>query len=396
MRHTDDLSNNIFSGGKVLATAPGPVLGAAIQLHPTTNTRTLIAVVAEVGSGGIGLPGSPDLSGTVTAEHVYLLPLDPPGSWVQVGTFTRFSTDPDSTLPKQTSYPTHYFFNASVTEAVSAKPIAGCRETSCWRTMNLTVNTESDSASFMLQPAKTLDKVGDFSYSGTAANYSNRYDIDYTEPGIAADYIGDRLVQLHSRQEHHGQASGSMSGDRYRTSTGEDHQTWRETLKTSDDWTWEREKGQHDGSGTRTWDIYEGIPGSSYGGYQYTQLTRRVEFIDLRFVPPVVAYVETQSDFASVDSDGNRETRRETSQEKLAWLVAGSVQNVTGFHNIPFAANGESSEFIATSDGPGTFVVGGLATAPQVIGEHRYEQGTYHFMYPEGALSNYGGGPVGR
>lgn len=111
LRPAWELSPQIFSGGKVVATAPGPVVGAAIQRHPTTGEEVLIAVVAEV-----------DGEGKVVADQVYTLPLREGAQWSLSGTFADYSTTtPD--LPLQTTHPAHYFFNASGTQAVSVKTV---------------------------------------------------------------------------------------------------------------------------------------------------------------------------------------------------------------------------------------------------------------------------------
>lgn len=107
-----DLTPEIFSGGRLLATAPGPVLGAALQQHPLTGVPVLIAVVATVtvSEGGQAYVG---------AETLYVLPLEEPSEWRSLASWTYPPENAEGVW--RGFWPAHYFFNASGTQAVSVK-----------------------------------------------------------------------------------------------------------------------------------------------------------------------------------------------------------------------------------------------------------------------------------
>jgi hypothetical protein len=413
MRHTSQLSDQIFSGGKVLAVAPGPVVGAAIQQTPGSGEQILIAVVAEVGGSGLALPDEPDHSQDVAADTVYALSLqNPDAGWSSLDSFADYSTDYTSHLPAKTAYPSHYFFNASGTQAVSVKRIASATNVdnkNPWRKVALDVNALLGHANFRLAAVESIDLEGTTTVSGgfgsIPGSFSKTYDLDYTAHGVAADYIGDRLVELHLRVQEHEDDYVSATGDQsaHDDVTSDDY-TEASALETSRGWQFAMWNSHSSLVTTRETVNYEITVAQSYE-HHFTGEGHGIEFIDLRFDPPVVAYEEVQREGFSTEPDVATLAK---SQEKLSWLIGGAEHSVTGWQNItestpgvfvlPYGSSlfswGPSIEDVSR-EGTGTFAVGGPPTDPRVVAAHKQPDFQRNFMFPAGSLSDFGGGPVG-
>jgi hypothetical protein len=168
------------------------------------------------------------------------------------------------------------------------------------------------------------------------------------------------------------------------------------------------------------------VTGYELIGYQLNEnhsveTIRGVEYLDLRFVPPIVAYEEAKASFDSVFEGGQdssyvwhttQDFEAVEQTEKLAWRVADTVHTVTGPVDIPpdgtrlFALPGaidrlrswgpDIEDIVPGGEEIGTFAVGGVFEAPQVLGAHHNPRIERNFMYPTGDLATFGGGPVGR
>jgi hypothetical protein len=403
MRHISQLSNHVFSDGKIIATAPGPVIGAAVQTRVSPPADFLVVVVAEVSEFG-----------RVTMDTVYSAPLENPMAWTWVGSFDSYSADEQDTLPYRTKYPAHYFFNASGTQAVSVKRTASAEVSSVsgqnpWRLVTLDV-TAGIGASFTLASVESLDTTG----SDTT--------LRFTAHTIAADYQGDSLIRLHlDVEEHYAQSSTREDQGLFQsrtTETMESTQVW--TLQTSTDWDWKIIDVSRS-----SLDIMQ-VTGYELIGYQLNEshaaeTIRGVEYLDLRFAPPIVAYEEAKTSFDAVFEGGQdamyvwhttQDFEAVEQTEKLAWRVADTVHIVTGPVDIPpdgarlftlprpldrLQSWGPNIEDVVP-DGEeiGTFAVGGISAALQIVGAHKNPRIERNFMYPPGDLGIFGGGPVGR
>ena len=248
-------------------------------------------------------------------------------------------------------------------------------------------------ASFDLEPVESVDTTGgELDREGLYAS-----DVGYTAHGVAADYIGDRLVELHFHVEDHMEERwypveySPPDGEPYTETEYIIHYTAHWFLETNSGWKWDTADRR------RSVDTASDQASSAI-------LERGIVYIDLRFEPPVVAYEETQF-HDSLDSSPLQ-------TEKLSWSIAGGAYDVSGERNVP---SDELAVFrlrrpgfpyhlsglyswgpSVLGGGMGTFAVGGPSTDPHVIAAHRTPTFQSNFMYPAGDLSAFGGGPVGH
>jgi hypothetical protein len=387
------LSPQIFSGGRLLANAPGPVLGAAIQQHPQTGTLTLLAVVATV-----------NLTGEVIAETVYAtpLPLLDPVQWVRLATFQEFFAHQYTTVAHFTTEPAHYFFNASGTQAVSVKK-GSWGERGSIPVRLLFVDVAPGSAAFRfgpLLPEGTYETSSECLVPGEElCQYAeSRTDWDYIVDTFA-EYRGEELVEVrYAYREHyetHWTYEGRFPAFRWTKETVDYRRDHLETSSAGWQWPLLEMQGRH-------WDDEDSrAPDNSVDSHEESQrnssLDRSLSYVDLRMALPVLGYLDrlwTGFDLfvEHISPEGVTEVVQNIStwegQEQVAWEVAGRKHEV-----VPLQPIGEDSVF---RDDQGTFAVGGSAAAPHVIANHRFPTTEVNFMYPRDDLRHYGGGPVGQ
>jgi hypothetical protein len=350
---------------------------------------------------------------------VYVAPLENLTAWTRLETFDDYSSADTSQLPYQTEYPTHYFFNASGTQAVSVKrtaiaEVGNSDNHNPLRMVTLDVSASLGQTDFDLESAESIDMTGSEVYSGDHHNHSMTYNLHYTAHRVAADYLGDQLVELHLRVDEYAHSHGSVTGDWISdSSTYTEDRTHTTSLQTSTDWEWETREEQSSYFSTKE-RVDEERTALDFHESHSQSMARGIEYIDLRFDPPLVAYEERQESAEEVhetfeDESGVyhivQDSRTEERKEKLAWRIADAVHNVWGFADVTdeslFRLPLSSGVFFWGVKIPGewgeigTFAVGGSSGNPQVIGVHKNLQSEKNFMYPAGDLGAFGGGPVG-
>jgi hypothetical protein len=418
--HTSLLTPKIFSNGQVLATAPGPVVGAAIQVNSTTQERMLIAVVATV-----------DSSGGVSADNVYALSLTTPGSWRLIGTFAMSG---GIDLPFASSFPPHYYFNESGTQAVTVKWIVRDQNSVRWnsfyanRKVVLDLNA-TNSASFSLgvpEPQVLIRNSGSlpgcWPYPCNVSAEINHY--EETTNSIAADYIGDRLITLQyyerdvwtkAEQNQYLSTNDGYSGSSTETVRN------RAVLRTSEGWEWEVWYNNFDYVFNYLFTLYEPIGNNQLdrGSTNSTRdrTLRTIHYLDLRFQPPLVTAAEyhyrsdfTREEFRKPTSPtGGPPTYSRTDntttaeQERLVWRINDTVYPVVDWRTISSQAPavfyiGGSPDFSYRNTGEtvGSFAAGGASENPQVVAHHQNPRVQYNFLSPLGDSSLIGSGPVGQ
>ncbi|MBI3795928.1 MAG: hypothetical protein HY268_03035, partial [Deltaproteobacteria bacterium] len=132
--------------------------GAQVTL---TNIRTGQSVTVTANADGR------NHSGEVTADTVYGLSLqNPDAGWSWLGSFTGYSNGSTLHLPFETAYPTHYFFNASGTQAVSVKDTVSGDHANPFQKIVLDVNVAVGHADFSLGHVESIDLDGTTITSG--------------------------------------------------------------------------------------------------------------------------------------------------------------------------------------------------------------------------------------
>lgn len=395
-RPTYELSPQIFSGGQVLALAPGPVIGAAIQQQPHTGALTLLAVVATL-----------DQYGAVTAETVYAtpLPLLDPVDWRRLGSFQEFQYG-GANAAEYTGTPGHYFFNAAGTQAVNIKP-------GSWREEGAE-NAPETQLRLLLLDVGPDHAVFQFGPKMTGTQTRSRWECVVQEErvcrqwvwqkretetleSIAAEYRGAELVTLQStrivREDGHGTETEAGAAE-WRETARYDIGNWA-WVEMADGWRWPWREYHQDRWEESTWTADPETRWLTTSD-EHAPVYRELWYVDLRPTPAVVGYYEhpwSQYDvYETYRQEGPTQVLRDSStwqgSEQVAWEVAGQPHVVAPWQEI-----GDEAVFIGEQ---GTFAVGGTPSAPQVIANHRFPTTEVNFMYPSGDLRHYGGGPVGR
>jgi hypothetical protein len=183
-RPTAELTPHIFSEGRLLTDTPGLVIGAAE--HETADGRTLlIAVTTELDASGNGVR---DVFWTRE------LPISDDHGWIQIGEWSGYSNEYalGSIVPVRS--PSHWFFNASGTEATTQKAQlysimspSGNTLQRPWRRVTARLRDDDSSVVFAIQANDQMEFVpNDQEYHPASATIRAEE--------FMADYIGDEMV----------------------------------------------------------------------------------------------------------------------------------------------------------------------------------------------------------
>ena len=349
------------------ATAPGPVIGAALQAGSTSTETWLVAVVAEVDID----------SGLVTADTVYVKNMTAvDGEWQSCGTYTYPASDeeenPDGVI--KTGVPAHVFFDRDGKKAQSCKTAkvvfdsGGGSTTSNypWVRVEYVVDAPDGSATFT-----------EFPVDGT-------YEVEFTGGrttdflGLAADYRasdGSLVIAginaFDELTEESFCSSTTVLKHRLRTNLGLD----MEILN---------------------YFFFYSVPPNEQGsctgapdGYDLRVTVKQIHYLDLR--NDVIVYLD-----ATVT--GGLESYVASGQMVILNYASSDVSSST---TIPNAISTDYGTEIRLSDGPadlGNSFAANSAGRAIAAASVNTDSGPVeaNVMLPPGNLNSLGGGPVGR